>query len=198
MKRIICCVAFLFGFAQISSAADVTSPEFYKGKAIRLVVGNSSGGAQDDWARFVAQYLGKHIPGSPDIVVQNMPGAGTVIAANHIYNIAKPDGLTVGLVNPAIYIDQLLGAKEVKFDWAKFSWIGSPERLDYVLFMRSDTLYKTLDDIRKAKEAPRCAALAVGTPSYQFPKLLEEGLGLKFHMVPGYGGGGEMNLAIET
>src|SRR5205823_12318894 len=76
MKRIICCVAFLFGFAQISSAADTTSPEFYKGKPIRLVVGNSSGGAQDDWARFVAQYLGKHIPGSPDIVVQNMPGAG--------------------------------------------------------------------------------------------------------------------------
>src|SRR2546430_17632429 len=96
MKRIICCVAFLFGFAQISSAADVTSPEFYKGKAIRLVVGNSSGGAQDDWARFVAQYLGKHIPGSPDIVVQNMPGAGTIIAANYIYNIANPDGLTLG------------------------------------------------------------------------------------------------------
>src|SRR5438552_6266152 len=124
MKRIICCVAFLFGFAQISSAADTTSSEFYKGKAIRLVVGNSSGGAQDDWARFVAQYLGKHIPGSPDIVVQNMPGAGTIIAANYIYNIAKPDGLTLGLVNPAIYIDQLLGAKEVKFDWTKFSWIG--------------------------------------------------------------------------
>src|SRR5437870_3770520 len=132
MKRTICCVVFLFGFAQISSAADTTSPEFYKGKPIRLVVGSSSGGAQDDWARFVAQYLGKHVPGSPDIVVQNMPGAGTIIAANYIYNIAKPDGLTFGLINPAIYIDQLLGAKEVKFDWPKFSWIGFPERIDQV------------------------------------------------------------------
>src|SRR5947209_16798991 len=197
MKRIICCVGFVFGFAQISSAADVTSPEFYKGKAIRLVVGNSSGGAQDDWARFVAQYLGKHIPGSPDIVVQNMPGAGTIIAANYIYNIAKPDGLTLGLINPAIYIDQLLGSKEVKFDWPKFSWIGSPERIDQVLFIRTDIPYKTLDDMRKAKEPPRCAAQAITTPSYQFPKLLEEGIGLKFHMVLGYGGGGEMNLAIE-
>jgi tripartite-type tricarboxylate transporter receptor subunit TctC len=126
-----------------------------------------------------------------------MPGAGTMIAANYIYNVAKPDGLTLGLVNPAIYIDQLLGAKEVKYDWPKFSWIGSPERIDQVLFMRTDTPYKTLEDIRKAKEPPRCAALATTTPSFQFPKLLEEGLGLKFHMVLGYGGGGDMNLAIE-
>jgi len=197
MKRIICCVAFLFGFAQISSAADTTSAEFYKGKAIRLVVGNSSGGAQDDWARFVALYLGKHIPGSPDIVVQNMPGAGTIIAANHIYNIAKPDGLTLGLINPAIYIDQLLGAKEVKFDWPKFSWIGSPERIDQVLFIRADTAYKTLEDIRKAAEPPRCAALGRSGLGYLLPRILEEGLGIKFHMVVGYGGGGEMNLAIE-
>src|SRR5438093_12378125 len=87
MKRIICCVAFLFGFARISSAADVTSSEFYKSKAVRLVVGNSVGGAQDDWARFVAQYLGKHIPGNPDILVQNMLGAPTAIAANHIYSV---------------------------------------------------------------------------------------------------------------
>ena len=151
----------------------------------------------DDWGRFVAQYLGKNIPGNPDVVVQNMSGAGTIIAANYIYNIAKPDGLSLGVVNPGIYIDQLLGAKEVKFDWPKFSWIGSPERLDYVLFMRADTPYKTLADIRKATEPPRCGALAIPTPSYQFPKLLEEGLGLKFHMVLGYGGGGEMNLAIE-
>jgi tripartite-type tricarboxylate transporter receptor subunit TctC len=126
-----------------------------------------------------------------------MAGAGTIIAANHIYNVAKPDGLSIGLVNPAIYVDQLLGAKEVKFDWQKFSFIGSPERLDYVLFMRGDLPYKTIEDLRKAKEAPRCAALAISTPSYQFPKLLEEGLGVKFHMVLGYGGGGEMNLAIE-
>ncbi len=82
----------------------------------------------DDWARFIALYLGKHIPGTPTVVVQNMPGAGTIIAANHVYNIAKPDGLTLGLVNPAIYIDQLLRATEVKFDWPKFSFIGSPEK----------------------------------------------------------------------
>src|SRR5215510_3446103 len=154
MKRIFYFVSFLIGFALVSNLAHTASDEFFKSKSIRLIVGNSVGGAQDDWGRFVAQYLGKHIPGNPDIVVQNMPGAGTVIAANYVYNVAKPDGLTLGLINPAIYNDQLLGAKEVKFDWPKFSWIGSPERIDQVLFIRTDTPYKTLDDIRKATEPP--------------------------------------------
>src|SRR6266498_3469428 len=197
MKKVFSRVSFLIGFALLSSVTHAASDDFFKGKAIRLVVGTSVGGAMDDWGRFVAQYLGKHIPGSPDILVQNMPGAGTAIAANYIYNVAKPDGMTLGLVNPAIYIDQLLGAKEVKFDWPKFSWIGSPERIDQVLFIRTDTPYKTLEDIRKATEPPRCAALARNGLGYFLPQLLEEGLGLKFQMVVGYGGGGDMNLAIE-
>jgi len=197
MKKAFSRISFLFGFALLCSVAHAAAPEFFKGKTIRLVVGNSVGGAQDDWGRFVAQYLGKHIPGNPDIVVQNMPGAGTVIAANYVYSVAKPDGLTLGLINPAIYIDQLLGAKEVKFDWPKFSWIGSPERIDQVLFIRADTPYKTLEDIRKAAEPPKCAALARTGLGYFLPQLLEEGLGLKIHMVVGYGGGGDMNLAIE-
>jgi tripartite-type tricarboxylate transporter receptor subunit TctC len=197
MKKIISFIFFLFGFALVAGAAQESSEEFFKGKTIRLVVGNSTGGAMDDWGRFVAQYLGKNLPGSPDIVVQNMPGAGAVIAANYIYSVAKPDGLTLGLINPANYIDQLLGSKEVKFDWPKFSWIGSPERIDQVLFIRTDIPYKTLDDLRAASDPPRCAALARAGLGYLLPKLLEEGVGVKLHMVLGYGGGGEMNLAIE-
>ena len=130
MKKIVISLSFLFSFALVASAAQESAQEFFKGKTIRLVVGNSAGGAMDDWGRFLAQYLGKHIPGNPDVIVQNMPGAGAIIAANYIYNIAKPDGLTVGVVNPANYIDQLLGSKDVKFDWPKFSWIGSPETVD--------------------------------------------------------------------
>jgi len=197
VKRINFCVIFLFGFALLGSIADATSHEFFKGKSVRLVVGTSAGGAMDEWGRFLAPHLGRNIPGSPDVVVQNMPGAGTVIAANYIYNIAKPDGLTLGLVNPAIYIDQLLGAKEVKFDWTKLSWIGSPERIDQVLFIRTDFPQKTLDDLRKAPEPPRCAATGRSGAGYFLPKLLEDGLGLKIQMVVGYGGGGDMNLAME-
>jgi tripartite-type tricarboxylate transporter receptor subunit TctC len=197
MKRIILSAFLLSGFALLSSIARADSHEFFKGKTVRLVVGTSAGGAQDEWARFLAPHLGRNIPGSPDIVVQNMPGAGTVIAANYIYNIAKPDGLTLGLVNPAIYVDQLLGAKEVKFDWTKLSWIGSPERIDQVLFIRTDFPQKTLDDLRKAPEAPRCAATGRSGAGYFLPRLLEEGLGIKIQMVVGYGSGGDMNLAME-
>lgn len=197
MKRIICCVSLLLGIVLISINVCAAAPEYFKGKTIRLMVGNSVGGAMDDWARFVAQYLGKQIPGTPAIIIQNMPGAAGIIAANYVYNIAKPDGLTLGLINPALYVDQLLGAKEVKFDWPKFSWIGSPERVDQVLYIRTDGPYKSLEDIRKAAEPPRCAALARSGLGYFLPRLLEEGLGLKINIVAGYGGGGDMNLAIE-
>src|SRR5882724_12718722 len=110
MKKVICFVVFLLGFALLCAIPQPAAQEFFKGKSITILVGNSVGGAQDDWARFIAQHLGKHIPGNPSIIVQNMPGAGGVVAANHVYNIAKPDGLTLGTVNPAIYTDQLLGA----------------------------------------------------------------------------------------
>jgi tripartite-type tricarboxylate transporter receptor subunit TctC len=138
MTSIFLAGSFLVVFNFFSDVAHATSHEFFKGKTVRLVVGNSPGGAMDDWGRFVAQHLGRHIPGGPEILVQNMPGAGAVIAANYIYNVAKPDGLTLGLINPANYIDQLMEAKEVKFDWPKFSWIGSPERIDqFYLFART-------------------------------------------------------------
>ena len=175
MKKTILCLFFALGFVLLSSIAHADSHDFFKGKTIRLVVGTSAGGAQDEWARFLAPHLGRNIPGGPDIVVQNMPGGGTVIAANYIYNIAKPDGLTLGLVNPAIYVDQLLGAKEVKFDWPKLSWIGSPERIDQVLFIRTDFPQKTIDELRKAPEPPRCAATGRSGAGYFLPKLLEDG-----------------------
>src|SRR5919106_6798431 len=104
-----------------------TQADFYKGKAIRVVIGYSAGGTNDLWARAVARFWGKHIPGNPDIIVQNMPGAGTMIAANYIYGVGKSDGLTLGLISPALFFNQVGGQKEVKFDWAKFAWIGPPE-----------------------------------------------------------------------
>ncbi len=197
MKSIIGALATLISLALLGGQVHADGGDFFKGKIIRVVVGNSSGGAMDDWGRFIAQHLGRHIPGNPEVIVQNMPGAGAIIAANYIYNVAKPDGLTVGLVNPANYIDQLLSSKQVKFDWPKFSWIGSPERVDQVLFIRSDFPSKTLDDLRTAKDPPRCASLARAGLGYLLPRLLEEGLGIKLNMVLGYGGGGDMNLAIE-
>ena len=117
---------------------------FFQGKSIRVIRGGQAGDLYDLWARLIASHLGKHIPGNPSIVVQNMPGAGSVIAANYVYGLAKPDGLTIGSINPAIYMDQLVARKEVQFDWAKFVWLGTPEQTDFLLFIRSDNQTKTL------------------------------------------------------
>jgi tripartite-type tricarboxylate transporter receptor subunit TctC len=190
--------AFLCGIViTLYTAAAGAQSSFYQGKTVRFIVGNLAGDTHDLFARAYSRAMGKYIPGNPEFVVQNMPGAGTMIAANHVYNIAKPDGLTLGSISPALYYAQLTGRKEVKFDWPKFTWIGSPERNGHVLFMRSDAPYKTLEDIRSAKEPPRCSATGVGTSGHDVPKLFEETLGLKFSIITGYPGGAEQDLAME-
>ncbi|OGQ82400.1 MAG: hypothetical protein A3F90_11760 [Deltaproteobacteria bacterium RIFCSPLOWO2_12_FULL_60_19] len=170
---------------------------FYQGKTVKFAVGYLAGDTHDQLARAYSRTLGKHIPGNPEIIVQNMPGAGSIIAANYVYGVAKPDGLTLGSISPALYLEQLTGRKEVQFDWAKFSWIGSPEYNGHLLFMRGDAPYKTLDDIRNATEPPKCSATGAGTSGHFVPRLLEETLGLKFKLVTGYAGGGEQDLAME-
>jgi tripartite-type tricarboxylate transporter receptor subunit TctC len=179
-----------------SSAVQAQTP-FFQAKSIRIVVGYQAGDTHDLWARAYARNLGKHIPGTPELLVQNMPGAGSMVAANYVYNVAKPDGLTLGLIAPGLYLAQLTGSKEVKFDWGKYSWIGTPEHNGTVLFMRSDAPYKSIEDIRKSKDAPKCSATGVGTSGHLIPRLLEETLNLKFQLVTGYPGGAEQDLALE-
>jgi tripartite-type tricarboxylate transporter receptor subunit TctC len=170
---------------------------FYQGKTVKIVIGSTTGGGYDLWARLLARHLGGHIPGKPEIVVQNMPGAGSLVAANYIYNVAKPDGLTLGAILPAIYFDQLVKRPEVQFDWPKFTWIGSPEQNEPLHYMRADAPYKTVEDIRNAKEPPRCGSSGTGTTGHYIPRLLEETLGLKHTIVGGYRGGSEIDLAVE-
>src|SRR5262245_54921 len=170
---------------------------FYEGKSVRIVVGFSPGAAYDVWARLMAQHWGKFIPGNPSFVVQNMPGGGSLIAANHVYNVAKPDGLTIGFVTPGIYIEQLTGRTEVKHDWLKFSHVGSPESTARIFIIRADSGYKTIEDLRKAVVPPKCGALGVGSATYYWPKLLADSFGFKLNLVSGYGGGADVHLAIE-
>jgi tripartite-type tricarboxylate transporter receptor subunit TctC len=170
---------------------------FYEGKTITVIAGVSAGSAYDLYARLMAQFMGKHIAGNPSFVVQNMTGAGSIIGANYVYNVSKPDGLTIGAIQPSIYFNQLMKQKEVRYDWAKFGWIGSSDKSDYLLYMRADLPYKTLADVRKAKEPPKCGSTGAGTSGSYMPKLLEETLGTKFAIVAGYQGGGEIDLAVE-
>src|SRR5918992_302287 len=192
MKKMSGLLLILFGIG----TAHAQSP-YFQGKTITLVVGYQTGDGYDIWSRLLAAHMGKHIPGSPGMIVQNMPGAGSMIAANYIYGVAKPDGLTIGSIGPSLYLDQLVGKKEVLFDWAKFGWVGSTENTPWLLYMKTDTPYKTIEDVRKASQPPKCSATGTGTSGHFIPKLLEEALGAKFTVVMGYQGGAEQDLAFE-
>jgi len=193
MMRMRLLLLFLFALhASVEAQSD-----FFKGKQMKIVVGASAGAASDLYARLVANHLPKQIPGKPEIIVQNMPGGGSITAANYVYSVAKPDGLTLGAVTSPIYFAQLLGRKEAQFDWAKFTWIGTPEENDELFFIKSDLPFKTLLELRKASDAPRCGASGVGSTGYYIPKLLEELFGFKLNMVTGYPGAADVDLAVE-
>ena len=120
-----------------------------------------------------------------------------MIAANQVYNLGKPDGLTLGAIYPALYFEQLTKKPEVKFDWTKFGWIGNPVTSNHLLYMRSDAPYKSMDDIKNAKEAPKCGSNGITSTGYYLPKLMEETLGTKFDIVLGYQSGQDVDLAVE-
>lgn len=120
-----------------------------------------------------------------------------MIAANHIYGVAKPDGLTLGAIYPALYFDQLSKRPEVRFDWTKFGWIGTPVTSNHLMYMRSDSPYKTIEDVRKASTAPKCGSNGTASTGYYMPKLLDDTIGTKFDIVSGYQSGQDVDLAVE-
>jgi tripartite-type tricarboxylate transporter receptor subunit TctC len=169
----------------------------FQGKTVTIVVGTVAGDLYDLYARAIALFMGKYLPGNPNIIVQNMPGAGHMIAANYVYNVAKPDGLTLGAINAGLYFEQLIGRSEVKFDWTKFNWIGNATKSPQVLYMRADTPFKSIEDVRNAKEPPKCGTTGLSNMGYFVPKLLEETVGARFNVVAGYQGGNEIDLGVE-
>jgi len=197
--RTICLLLSLVGPLCFVPTLAAQEEPFYKGKTIKVIAGTTAGALYDQWSRILAAHMGKHIPGNPEMIVQNMPGAGHQIAANYLYNVAKPDGLTlIGSIVPTLYLNQLVGKKEAQFDWAKFVWIGSTVKGEQQMLMRADAPYKSVDDIRNAKEPPKCGTPGTGGTDYIFSRLLEELFPpLKIQTVVGYPGGPEVDLAIE-
>ena len=171
--------------------------QYYAGKTVTMVVGYKTGGGYDATARVLARHLPKHIPGKPTIIVQNMPGANSLIAANHVYNVAKPDGLTIGTFNRNLPLAQLLKVEGVKFDMTKFAWIGSAASESTVLAIRSDLSYRTFEDLKKAGKTVVIGATGPGANTYDFPLLLKELLGLNLKIVSGYSSSSDIMLAIE-
>ena len=171
--------------------------DFYKGKTITILAGTGAGNVYDLYARLFAQHMGKYIPGNPDIIVQNMPGAASMIAANHLYNVSKPDGLTVGAIFPALYFDQVVQRPEVKYDWSKFVWLGSPVKSEHLFYMRADAPYKSIHDIVKTSNPPKCGATGTASTAYYIPKLLDQVIGTNFEVILGYKTGTDIDLAVE-
>lgn len=195
LSRIIAAV-LLSSVTTASYAAEQTSVEdFYKTNPVTMVVGYSPGAAYDLYARIVAQHLGKYIPGQPKVIVQNMPGAGSMNSVNYLYSIAKKDGSQIAAFARGIAMQPLLDKTGVKFDSTKLTWIGSPSSEVSVVLSWYKTPFKTLDDVKKADMT--VGVSGTGADSAIFPKILNAVLGTRFKLVTGYPGNSEMLLAVE-
>ena len=172
-------------------------PQPYAGKTVTIIVGYKPGGGYDAMARLLARHLPKHIPGKPTVIVQNMPGGNSIIAANYLYSSAKPDGMTLGTFNRNLPIAQLTAVQGVKFDMRKFAWIGSAANETTVLTIRSDLPYKNFDELRKAKQPVVIGSTGPGANTYDFPLLLKDLLGVNLKIVSGYSSSADIMLAVE-
>ncbi len=190
-------LVFAAAFALAAAAPGVGEAQTYEGKTVTIVVGFKAGGGYDRTARLLARHLPKYIPGKPNVIVQNMPGANSITAANHVYAVAKPDGLTIGTFNRNLVLAQLTNVPGVKYDMTKFAWIGSAASETTVLAIRSDLPYKTFSDLRKAGKTVVIGATGPGANTYDFPLLLKEFLGVDFKIVSGYSSSADIMLAIE-
>ncbi len=195
--KIICALSMAIWLSAIAAPLGAQQEPFYQGKTITVIVGFTSGGFYDRWSRLLARYVPKYLPGHPEMIVQNMPGAGGMIAANHIYGVAKPDGLAVAMLSYGLYLDQLVGRKEVRYDVRQLNWIGSPEKSEVLLYMRADAPFKSIEDIRNAPTPPKCGSTGTAGTDYILARLIEETLGAKIDTVLGYPGGSEIDLAVE-
>jgi tripartite-type tricarboxylate transporter receptor subunit TctC len=193
-----CAIAFCIALSTFWKSTPASAQaDFYRGKTLTFIVNMAAGDANDLWARVLARNLVKYIPGHPGVVVQNMPGGGSMIATNFLYGVAKPDGLTLGQTSASLYFQQLVGRPEVQFDWRNFSWIGAAGQVESLLIMRSDAPFHSIHDIRGAAEPPKCSATAAGATSHITLKVIEEALGARFRIVTGYKSGSDQDLAIE-
>ncbi len=183
-------------------AGQVRGPsveDFYRGKTISVIVGLAPGGGYDTVARLVARHIGQHIPGNPNVIVENMEGAGSLIAANHVYSVAKPDGLTIGAINELQVINQLTGVEGVQFDARKYGWLGNVQQNSVVCTIRADSPYKVGRDLLRQDLPPLIiGATGPGADTFDFPKALIGALGANIRVVTGYQGTAPIRLAVES
>ncbi|MFQ5684199.1 MAG: Bug family tripartite tricarboxylate transporter substrate binding protein [Candidatus Binatia bacterium] len=197
-KKFLCAVSLVIGLAFITVALpQALAEEFYAGKTIRVVVGFPPGGGYDTYTRAVARHIGKYIPGNPTSIVQNMPGAGSLIAANHMYNKAKPEGLTVWIWNSGLVLSQALGDRKVRFDARNVDWIGAPSVGLPSCAVMGFTGLKTLTDVLNSKKVLKMGGTRAGSPTVDLPRILNKNMGTNFKVISGLRGTPGIRIAMQ-
>src|SRR5258705_9425743 len=187
-------VLALFGIASPAAAQD-----FYRGKIINLIVGNAAGGGYDLYARLLARYMGRYIPGEPSFVVRNMPGAGGMVLTNHIYSQAPHDGLTLGMMSRSNPIEPLLGNSSAKCKSEEFLWVGTPSSYEddaYCIVIRADSPVKSIADLKPGGQTLRLGGLAAGGSDTDLGLMSRDGFQLNNQLIPAYPCPHERNLPI--
>jgi tripartite-type tricarboxylate transporter receptor subunit TctC len=182
----------------MGSRKDSKAEDFYKGKTIRIDVGFPAGGGFDTYSRIIARHIPKYIPGRPTVIVENVTGAGSLIAANSVYKAAKPDGLTIGNFIGNLIMQQLFGGPGIEFDARKFEWIGVPVRDHVVCALTKASGITSVDAWMAAKNPVKLGGSAPGTTNDDSAKLLKASLGLPIQVVTGYKGTAPIRLAAES
>jgi tripartite-type tricarboxylate transporter receptor subunit TctC len=186
--------------AVLVSAADngFAQTNFYEGKTIRIIVGFTAGGGYDTYTRTISRHMGKHIPGHPSLMVENMPGAGSMISANYTYKAAKPDGLTIGHFIGGLFLQQILEKPGIEFDASKFQFIGVPAQDNFLFGIAKSTGIADLESWMASKQVVKFGGVASGSGSDDFPNVLKATLGLAIQLVSGYKGTADVRLAFNS
>ena len=181
--------------AMLMAGVNAAAAQPFAGKTVTMVIGFGPGGGYDLWGRTVGRHIGKHLPGNPSVVPQNMPGAGSYVAASHIYNAAPKDGTVMGIIARDVALGPLTGAPGARFDATKFSWLGSPATEHNVCIANSTAAVKSANDLRDKELVLGDTGPGTGTRSY--PKVLNDLLGYKFKLVSGFRSSADVFLAME-
>lgn len=168
-----------------------------RGEEIRFIVGYSPGGSFDAYTRLIARHFPKHMPGNPSAYVQNMTGAGGLIAANYLYNKAKPDGRTVVAFAAPLVLQDVMGNKATQFDGRKLAYLGVPSAYDTVCTFTDTSGIKSVADWQNSERPVKIGAIGPGTSTSDVPKLLKEATGFPTQVIDGYRGGAGIRLALE-
>jgi len=197
-SRLAAAVLILLGIFIFAHARVNAQTTFYDGKAIRMIVGFTPGGGYDAYTRTIGRHMGKHIPGNPAIIVENMPGAGSMISANYVFKAAKPDGLTIGHFIGGLFLQQLLAKPGIEFDAAKFHYVGVPAQDNFVIGIAKSTGIADVESWLASKQVVKFGGVASGSGSDDIPNVLKVTLGLPIQLVSGYKGTADVRLAFNS